>query len=231
MKYFISIVIALLALCNIAISGEIMYDKYGGWSGLKATATGFFRVEKMDGIWWLVDPEGNAFISKGVNHISFTADNAPSLGYSPYGRVTKEKYGDIQSWAVAALQRLKKWNFNTIGSWSNSETFDKGMPYTMILGLGEQAGGSWISGHFPDVFSDNFRKSVEAQAEKLCSSQAEDPFLLGYFLDNELRWGADWRSSNSLFDDFLTMPADTGLYRFAKIIRKYIRKVRTGKHA
>ena len=43
-------------------------DRFGGWSGKKFKATGFFRIEK-DERWWLVTPEGNAFLSFGINHV------------------------------------------------------------------------------------------------------------------------------------------------------------------
>ena len=43
-------------------------DQYGGWTGKKFAATGFFRIEK-DERWWLVTPEGNAFLSFGINHL------------------------------------------------------------------------------------------------------------------------------------------------------------------
>jgi len=37
-------------------------DVYGGWSaGPKLEATGYFRAEKYNGKWWLVDPEGRLF--------------------------------------------------------------------------------------------------------------------------------------------------------------------------
>jgi len=43
-------------------------NKYGGWTGgPKLKATGFFRVEKYKGVWWLVDPEGRLFWSHGVD--------------------------------------------------------------------------------------------------------------------------------------------------------------------
>jgi hypothetical protein len=43
-------------------------DKYGGWTaGPKLDATGFFRVQKYQGKWWLVDPEGRLFWSHGVD--------------------------------------------------------------------------------------------------------------------------------------------------------------------
>ncbi len=130
------------------------------------------------------------------------------MGYSPYERVTKEKYGDINKWAKASIGRLWDWNFNTIGAWSSHETFNKGMPYTIIMNIGASAGSDWLKGSFPDVFSGNFRNIAEKIASEVCKSYANEPFLFGYFTDNELRWGADWRSSKTLFDDFLAMPKD-----------------------
>ena len=70
-------------------------DVYGGWSELRLESTGFFRLDMRDGICWMVTPEGNAFVSKGVNHVSFRADNAPKLGYSPYQRAVQNK---LNSW-------------------------------------------------------------------------------------------------------------------------------------
>ena len=43
-------------------------DRFGGWKGKKFEATGFFRTEK-DDRWWLVTPDGNAFLSFGINHL------------------------------------------------------------------------------------------------------------------------------------------------------------------
>ena len=46
-------------------------DKYGGWSvGPKLEATGFFHVEKYQGKWWLVDPDGRLFWSHGVDCVN-----------------------------------------------------------------------------------------------------------------------------------------------------------------
>ncbi len=43
------------------------WDRFGGWAGgPKRMATGFFHVEKIDGVWWMVDPEGRLFWSHGV---------------------------------------------------------------------------------------------------------------------------------------------------------------------
>ena len=43
-------------------------DRFGGWAGgPRLKATGFFRTEKVDGKWWLVDPDGFLFFSHGVD--------------------------------------------------------------------------------------------------------------------------------------------------------------------
>ncbi len=42
-------------------------NSYGGWTkGPRLKATGFFRTEKHDGKWWLIDPEGYLFWSIGL---------------------------------------------------------------------------------------------------------------------------------------------------------------------
>ncbi len=45
---------------------ETALSKYGGRADRKVKATGFFRVEKVNDRWWLVDPEGCLFIHVGV---------------------------------------------------------------------------------------------------------------------------------------------------------------------
>ena len=47
---------------------SVKRDKYGGYTDLSFEGTGFFRLHH-DKRWWLVDPEGNAFLSFGINHI------------------------------------------------------------------------------------------------------------------------------------------------------------------
>jgi len=44
------------------------WDKYGGWAeGTQLHASGFFRTEKYNGKWWLVDPDGRLFFSHGID--------------------------------------------------------------------------------------------------------------------------------------------------------------------
>ena len=47
--------------------GSQKLDLYGGLESVRFEASGFFRVEKGDR-WWLVTPDGAAFLSFGLNH-------------------------------------------------------------------------------------------------------------------------------------------------------------------
>ncbi len=171
---------------------------------MKRKSSGFFRTERVDGIWWLVDPDGHLFLSKGVNHVSFNGDHCPALGYSPYRRNVEAKYGNEEKWAESTVQRLQQWGFNTIGAWSSPSLF-RYMPYTVILNMGAQAGANWLKGTFPDVFDPKFREVLDRVASRDCAPRRNDPLLVGYFLDNELRWGPDWRSPRHLLDDYLLL--------------------------
>ncbi|MBD1388783.1 beta-galactosidase [Neiella sp. HB171785] len=69
----------LLALNNGALMAE--RSKFSGWkAGPKLQATGYFRTEKVDGKWWLVDPEGYLYLATGVDIIRL-ANSTTMTGY------------------------------------------------------------------------------------------------------------------------------------------------------
>ena len=47
------------------------YSKFGGYTQKQVKATSYFRTEKIDGRWWLVDPEGYLFLSVGVDCVNY----------------------------------------------------------------------------------------------------------------------------------------------------------------
>ena len=60
-------------------------DRFGGWAGgPQLKATGFFRTEKVNGKWWLVDPDGRLFFSHGVDCVG--------IGSGTTGITFREKY-------------------------------------------------------------------------------------------------------------------------------------------
>ena len=185
-------------------------DEYGGWQGTQVgNPDGFFRVRKIAGRWWMVDPAGNLFLAKAV--ASFNPG-----GSARQKAKMKEKFGNAAGWASAEIKFLKSCGFNSLGAWCAREAFDatnqpERIPYTVIVSpmatfnrelkrAGREAnyfknvkeGGS--SYGFPFVFFPEFEKTAERVIAPL-AKHANDPYLIGYFLDNEIQFqrGMLWK--------------------------------------
>ncbi|MGA9660002.1 MAG: beta-galactosidase, partial [Asticcacaulis sp.] len=53
-----------------ASAGPADRSRFGGWSkGPHLKGTGFFRTEKVDGKWWMVDPDGYLFFSNAIANV------------------------------------------------------------------------------------------------------------------------------------------------------------------
>jgi Beta-galactosidase len=96
-------------------------------------------------------------------------------------------------WREEAAGRLEAWGFNTIGNWSAPDLWTMHrLPYTVPLYLeGEYAkvssGEDWW-GPMPDPFSPRFASAADKMARAAARFRG-DPYLIGYFVDNELSWG------------------------------------------
>lgn len=76
--------------------GPRSWNQYGGWKeGPRLKATGFFRVEKYDGKWWLVDPEGCLFWSHGPTGVGFGGDLSPFTGRENWFEALPAKDGPL----------------------------------------------------------------------------------------------------------------------------------------
>ena len=84
-------------------------SQYGGWIKKKFDRTGFFHAFKDDQRWWLVDPEGYAFFSLGVNSVN--------LGIKK--RTTPANEEEI-AWGEKTSAMLRDFGFNTLGCWSDA---------------------------------------------------------------------------------------------------------------
>nr|WOC95092.1 beta-agarase [Vibrio sp.] len=246
-------------------------SKFGGWSqGPKLEATGYFRAQKVDSKWAMVDPEGYLYFMTGVDNIRMddsytvtgidfaelskadTTDIRPSEVISGYTKIDKErseasalrrgmftwlpnfkdpladnysyahmvhagplKHGEVFSfysanlqrkynkdsseeaikiWKDVTLARMQDWGFTSLGNWSDPMFRKNGkVPYTAhgwITGDHQRiATGNDYWGPMHDPFDPNFRKSVAEMATKIGAEVDNDPWCIGYFVDNELSWG------------------------------------------
>ncbi|NLH97900.1 MAG: hypothetical protein GX446_00215 [Chthonomonadales bacterium] len=196
-------------------------------SSMRTRATGFFRVEKIGDRWWVIDPRGHAFYVVGTDHVNYEAHWCEKLGYAPYSRNVKEKYKSEDAWAASATERLKAWGFNTLGAGHSESVRYRGLVHTVFLSLGTAftAYGdiaprtTWTG--FPDVFDPRFAEFCKIEARKQCAPHTNDPWLLGYFLDNELEWFGKNGTETGLVDETMKKPASHPAKRaFIALLRK-----------
>jgi len=92
-------------------------------------------------------------------------------------------------WREEAARRLEAWGFNTIGNWGEPKLWTMHrLPYTVPLWL---EGEFWWGG-IPDPFDPRFVAAAEEMARNAAARFGRDPWLVGYFVDNELAWGRGW---------------------------------------
>ena len=182
---------------------ELAFDTYGGIKNIAFESTGFFRVERQGQRAWLVTPDGHAFFSAGVNAVGPKSSYAPAEERYPYGETVTEKYENEEAWADVTAERLKSWGVNTLGAWSQHELFLGKIPYAPNLKL---ADADWLTGETADYFSSAWEDHVRTQVETIVTPLVDDPYVVGYFTDNELRWTRDWRVlEDELFDDYMAL--------------------------
>jgi hypothetical protein len=219
------------------------WNRYGGWAdGPKHEATGFFRVEKQNGVWWMVDPEGRLFWSHGVvrvgtrirvggiyhgtplpdreKYFRLPAKDSPLgmfYGTEPQstrgyyvGRDNHVVYDHLEAnltykygaqwpaiYATQAQRRLASWGLNSIANSSDPAIYLKRQtPYTAIVysaPLGQSefrlAGSTGNWGKLPDPFDPGWRKLIDLTLRTDLGESLNDPWCLGFFVDNELHWG------------------------------------------
>lgn len=190
-----------------AIQPDTGLSPYGGLTSRKVKATGFFCTTNLNGRWWLVDPEGCLFLSKGVTSVNM-------LSTSGAQAACQAKFGDEAGWAGQTTALLRAHNFNSLGAWSDTDRLravESPLVYTRLWSFmssyGKKRGGTFQKpGHtgYPGdcifVFDPEFETFCDEHAKQLAAIK-DDPWLLGHFSDNEmpLRHGA--------LTNYLALPA------------------------
>lgn len=167
-------------------------DPYGGLLDKKSAASGFFRTEKIADRWWLIDPDGGLFVNVGLATVyPYVSENRRDI--------FQAKYGNGAGWAESTVTLLKEHGFNGAGAWSDvtklRQTKNR-LVYTVLLdlmtGYAKKHGGTYQRpGQSPNpsdcifVFDPEFETFCDEQAKRIAAYK-DDPWLLGYFSDNEL---------------------------------------------
>ncbi|MCS7309747.1 MAG: hypothetical protein NZ741_05955, partial [Armatimonadetes bacterium] len=195
------------------------FSRWGGWKELRFESTGFFRTHHDGRRWWLVDPDGYAFWSAGVDCVRVDTEAAydgleaalewmpdPSGEYAAIYRHTEHGGGRSINYLAA----------NFIRAFGKEEWYARwaqiALAHLRRFGFNTVANWSdwWVAREagFPYVrplhfeprqtplvfrdFPDVFDPRFEQDAAAFAEQLREivdDPAFIGYFLMNEPTWG------------------------------------------
>jgi hypothetical protein len=181
-------------------------------------ATGFFRSEKIDGRWWLVTPTGRLYFMTGIDCVGPGAHARngeairdayswlpPKEGifkaawlhpgekkelFSLYRANLIRKWGkDFEAeWLKRIPLRMQAWGFSSIGNWSDDEVTDSHILPYVVMGPDTWSTIPYVSKNLQDAFHPGFAAHAKKAAEKLAQRYKNDPWLIGYFVGNEMDW-------------------------------------------
>lgn len=168
------------------------------------SGSGFVSVKKLDGVWWFIGPDGEKFISVGVNHIE------PHLYLAPYNKeATLKRYGEelidedgvFDAYSRAAHRFIegqiaicRDLGFNTFGRHVHASVDSKlYMDKVFYVASFEAAPvATWQiragEGPLPDVFSPLFAEYVEGRVKEVVMRHRDSPNLIGYMYCDVPAW-------------------------------------------
>lgn len=176
-----------------------------------------YRLVQTDGRWLFQGPNGKPFWSMGVCCLgpgnTWEEDDPKNPSYRGF-----QLFPSGRAWTEHTLPWLKENGFNSIGGWSSTNLFSKygkqRLPYFEVLHLGAYNRAPWH-----DMFSKEHAAIIDKAAKDQIEKIRNDPYLVGYFSDNELGW---WREA--LFSAYLKMGAkETGRQRFIRFLKGHYR--------
>jgi hypothetical protein len=195
--------------------GDFEYCGYGGYLNTKAEATGFFRVEKVDDKWWFVDPDGHLYLSiyvPGLGSPGYSTQTehrkeyykalppddiaAPKPRFPVPGPAAFHAWNLFRrfgpDWRTKAIEfttrRMEAWGLTTGPSpyFTSDLDIETKKPYLNFFRVPRNPSTTYLG--LPDVYSEDFVRSVDEAAAAQMAPRRDDPYLLGYFVGNEPPW-------------------------------------------
>ncbi|WP_288558669.1 hypothetical protein [uncultured Victivallis sp.] len=193
------------------------FDRFGGVkTGKPLAATGFFRVQKIDGRWWLVTPEGNPFYLKGVDAVPYTERGYFTAARDSGGAIRKAftqaapdpaKY--LEAWSkdkklvnFLAANLYKKYGPDfrerwmeltekRLRSWgfNSAAKWNNPFHFDRLPFLHDEQLRVKRFDRFIDPYDPGFEAAAETQVKAMCAKLRGNPYLIGYQLENENGWG------------------------------------------
>ena len=196
--------ICLLGLLACGGPPEVPLDDFGGYSAIQREATGWFRVEQVNGRWLFITPQGHGYLALGANHTGRYLKEAHQ-STSLYQRVA----GDSLQAQKAMYQAYRESGLNAGEAYLPLDPYLKErLPYVAHL---DYPG----SKHAFDIFDDSLQTAFRQSLIPACRQFANDSRVLGVaFVDLPI-----WDSRR--VDFFRSLPASApGKTEYVSFLRE-----------
>ena len=170
----------LFVLVAVLVSSVVFASAQTRRGAVKGGAKGKgWSTADINGVRWLIDPQGKPFYSKGVDIVAPGAESQKSMAGHAF--FWPNFCSSMNIWRADVGARLRKWGFNTLGGWSDRSP-GIGLPLMVDLELGRSSQFHWF-----DPFDPQMGKITMQRARELTAPYRNLPQLIGYFSDNEER--------------------------------------------
>ncbi len=218
---------------SVSVRAEMpRLDPYGGFAEIELKATGYFRLDQVNGRHCFVTPDGHPYIALGANHIGkFLQDDTQN------GKILARFGGDEEKAAQHLFQAVRDMAMNAGEAYAPIDPrIKKIMPYVLNV-------------HFPvrgkyqfDIFDPAVREEFWSSVVQQVAPVREDRFLLGIACPDLPLWdqrraeyhkdlpaGSPGREAydnffkeypNATDDDFLGYVADTLYSLVSRAVRQ-----------
>ena len=170
------------------------------------------------GRWWFVTPEGHPFWSIGTTCVRLgdvtpfagrehlfeqmppsagehaaarRTDRAGREGLSFYAWNILHKYGSVEAWRDRVIDRFRTWGFNSFGNWCEEPFLEQRRIPHFRWGssrAGVHDNVTQAARGFADVWDPAWEQYLDRHFAELTADCRDNPWLVGYFVDNESPW-------------------------------------------
>ena len=210
------------------------FEKYSKWTNKwgsdktvpRRDATGRFRVEKVDGRWWIIDPLGYRHYQRALTSVRYGSSQRNKDAWNA-------KYGSDEKWMDDIAAEFAQYGFNGTGAFCTS-TYTKIIdhnarvplrPLTLCPSFGTLSAYKSASGHpYPGgnsdykiglVLYDDWPEWCKTYlAGKEFEPYRNNQNVLGFYSDNEINFSAN-ASTGKLLKIFLGFTDDSDICKRA----------------
>ena len=170
-----------LALLGLLIATGVVAaqaDRFGGNLVIRRDATGFFRVEQVNGRWMFITPEGHGYLALGANHIGKFMD-------AQAAELLNRFNGDEAKAGDALVRTIRDLGLNAGEAyaplWPKLQTQ---MPWVAHVTYPQGAANFQF-----DVFDPKWQAKLRTHVMRESQAIAGNPFVIGVAFVDQPEWG------------------------------------------